>query len=144
MPQRYGRDMLDLVEILPTHGVDHFELSGKIFNYPTYDNAEQLVQAMDKEGMLAMDDVVAAILHNNPKATSNRTAQRHFIHKTGLSKKSLEQIHRAQKAASLLQSGMSASQTATEVGYSDQPHMTKSLKKIMSSGQHDIDDIHKL
>jgi methylphosphotriester-DNA--protein-cysteine methyltransferase len=42
-----------------------------------------------------------------------------------------QQIQRAHHAVKLLISGMSAASAALEAGYTDQPHMVKSLRSIM-------------
>lgn len=144
MPQMSGPKMLDLIEMLPNSGDDHFILLNQVFKFPTYENAEELVQDMETRGLLAMDDVVAAVLQGNPKAMSDRNMQRHFIKATGLTRKSLDQIHRAQQVVTLIKQGSPLDAAAAEAGYSDQPHLTKSLKKIMHSRPSDVEDIHKL
>lgn len=144
IPQMPGASMLDLVELLPNTDDSHFALLGFTFEIPTYDTAENLVIEMERCGLLAMDEVVAAVLQGTPKAMSSRTMQRHFIQATGLTYKALEQIHRAQKAVTLIQRGASASNAAANAGFSDQPHLSKSLKRIMRSYPSNVDEIHKL
>ena len=48
---------------------------------------------------------------------------------TGLSQSSIRQIERAKQAAILLRQGIPISDTVHEVGYFDQPHLTRSFKK---------------
>jgi hypothetical protein len=144
MPQMPGASMLDLVGILPNADANSFVLLGYVFEIPTYDNAEDLVAEMEQRGLLAMDDIVTAVLQGAPKAMSNRNMQRHFIQATGLTRKSLEQIHRAQKAVKLIKAGVPPSSAAADSGFSDQPHLSKSLQKLMQSRPSDVDDIHKL
>ena len=57
--------------------------------------------------------------------------QRHFLRTTGLTYKTFTQIERAQKAMALLQMGRPAADVAFALGYSDQPHLIRSLKAIM-------------
>jgi methylphosphotriester-DNA--protein-cysteine methyltransferase len=45
--------------------------------------------------------------------------------------KGLEQIERAQQAAALLEQGVSLLDVVYQVGYADQPHMTRSLKRFI-------------
>jgi hypothetical protein len=144
MPQMPGKAMLDLIEMLPNAGNNNFVLLGHTFQMPTYQTAEDLVVEMEKQGLLAMDEVVAAVLQGTPKAMSDRHMQRHFMQATGLTRKALEQIHRAQKAVGLIKSGLSPSSAAADAGFSDQPHLTKSLQKLMHSRPSDVSDIHKL
>lgn len=54
------------------------------------------------------------------------------------------QIRRAQEAVRRLQKGEKPVDAALSAGYSDQPHLAKSLKKIMGSHPSNVDDIHKL
>lgn len=144
MPQLPGSKMLDLIEILPNADEDHFILLGHTFKIPTYDTAEALVEEMEKLGLLAMDEIVAAMLEGSPKAMSDRNMQRHFVQATGLTRKSLAQIHRSQKAVELLQAGQTPIQVASIAGYTDQSHLANTLRKLMNTRPSNVDDIHKL
>jgi AraC-like DNA-binding protein len=77
------------------------------------------------------DEIVEGVVEGRPKAMSPRSVQRHFLRALGLTAKQLEQIRRANAAAELLRKGRPAADVAAELGYSDQPHMTHSLKRIM-------------
>ncbi|MCA9947639.1 MAG: AraC family transcriptional regulator, partial [Anaerolineales bacterium] len=55
----------------------------------------------------------------------------HFMAVTGMSPRKFSLIERARKAVDLLQTGLPASQVAVDAGYSDQPHLCRSLKAIM-------------
>ena len=57
--------------------------------------------------------------------------QRNFLKTTGLTYKHFTMIERAQEAAMLLRQGGVAAEIATVVGFSDQAHMTNSLKMIL-------------
>lgn len=144
LPEYPGKKMLNLVEMLDCPDQDHFSLAGKLFEIPTFETAETLVDAMARAGILRMDDVVASILHGDPKALSDRAKQRHFSDVTGLTRKSLDQIRRAQEAVRQLQTGKRAIDVAMETGFADQAHLSKSLKKIMHKKPSDVDEIHKL
>jgi methylphosphotriester-DNA--protein-cysteine methyltransferase len=114
------------------------------FAFPEYETAEELVSSMVGAGILKQDDVVASVLEGHPKAMSSRTIQRHFHEVTGISRKTLDKIRRAQDAVKMLQAGTASAEVAAEVGYTDQSHLTKDLKKIMGSGTSATDHIHKL
>jgi methylphosphotriester-DNA--protein-cysteine methyltransferase len=94
--------------------------------------------------LLKYDEVVGGKLDGASKAMSERNIQRHFMQTTGLSEKYLAQIRRAQDAIRQLQQGKKPSDVAAEAGYSDQPHLAKSLKKIMDRKPSDVDEIHKI
>ncbi len=139
-----GDKLLDTAILLPNVGDSHFELLDHIFQIPEYENVEELVQAMVGAGILRQDDVVASVLNGEPKAMSSRTMQRHFHEVTGIGKKGLEKIRRAQDAVRMLQAGNSSASVAAETGYTDQAHLTKDLKKIMGTGTTNTANIHKL
>ena len=98
---------------------------------PSFDNVEQLVAAMARKGLIERDPVVARALQGNSLRLDERSIQRHFAAVTGLSFKGFQQIARAREAADLLRSGRSLSQVAAELGFSDQSHMTHSLKRFL-------------
>lgn len=137
-------DLVDGVQELPNVDADHFGLLGHAFAYPTYAGAEDLVDALIAAGLLKCDEVVTGILMGTPKAFSSRTVQRHFVQATGLTPKTFQQIQRAQEAVRLLKQGTAPAEAAADAGYTDQPHLTNSLKRIMGTTPTDVDDIHKL
>jgi hypothetical protein len=139
-----GDELVDATVMLPSSGPDHFILLGYTFKFPEYETAEELVKAMVAAGILKQDDIVASVLEGNPKAMSSRTMQRHFHEVTGISRKALNKIRRAQDAVKMLQAGTATAEVAAEIGYTDQSHLTKDLKKIMGSGTSATDHIHKL
>ena len=144
IPELPAKTMLDMVKTLTNTDSNHFMLLGRTFEIPTYDTAEKLAEKMETYGLLAMDQIVAAVLHGSPKAMSDRHMQRHFMHTTGLTYKTLQQIHRSQKAITLLKTGESPARVASHVGYTDQSHLAKSLHKLMDSRPSNVTDIHKL
>jgi AraC-like DNA-binding protein len=73
-----------------------------------------------------------------PKAFSIRSMQRHFIETTGITLNYFHQIQRAREATRLLQTGSTPVEAALAVGYYDQAHMTKSLKKIIGKTPTEI------
>ena len=144
LPAYPGKKMLGLFEHLPCPDNDHFILAGTQFRIPTFETAEALVDDMVAASVLKMDDVVASILSGDHKALSDRAIQRHFLEVTGLTRKSLEQIRRAQEAVRQLQSGKKPVDVAADAGFTDQAHLAKSLKKIMRRKPSSVDEIHKL
>jgi hypothetical protein len=144
MPHAPGDTLLDSVEILDNVDDKHFRLAGHDFIFPTFDNAEDLVEEMVQLGIIKGDEVVMKALNGNPKALSSRAMQRHFVHTTGTTHKQLQQIERAQEAVKLLKQGKKPIDAAVDAGYTDQPHLSKSLKRIMNTKPSDVDDIHKL
>jgi hypothetical protein len=123
---------------------DEFLLDGVELPLPTFLNAEALVDRMIAAGLLLSDDVVARAFTEKPKAASKRSVQQHFKSTTGITQKDFQLIRRAQEAVRRLKAGHSAATVAFDLGYTDQPHMIKSLKKIMGSLPSNLDAIHKV
>ncbi|HVI69383.1 MAG TPA: helix-turn-helix domain-containing protein [Magnetospirillaceae bacterium] len=119
-------------------GPQNFMLGYDRFEIPSPENALGLVQKLIQRGVLHMRTDVMAVLDGHPPEVSDRTLQRAFLQSTGLTYKYLAQIKRAQKAVALLQTGISAAQVAGDLGYTDQAHMTHSLKYIMGQTPHQI------
>jgi AraC-like DNA-binding protein len=90
-----------------------------------------LVSRLIARGMLALDDVVDDVVQGRAKAMTPRTVQRHFERALGVSAKHLSLIFRAQDAARMLAQGVAPAQVAAHLGYSDQSHMTRSLKQLL-------------
>lgn len=84
-----------------------------------------------REGLLARDPVVDALLEGHLKDRSPSTIQRRFLRATGLTQSAARQIERARYAMSLLQQGVSILDTVEQAGYFDQPHLTRSLKYLV-------------
>src|SRR6185503_8541429 len=82
-----------------------------------------------REGLLVTDSVVDTVLQGGAQTLSRRAVQHRLLHATGLSYKTIQQITRARRAYMLLEQGASILDTVFEAGYSDQPHLTRSLKR---------------
>lgn len=144
LPSMTAQLLVDRAIMLPTVDDDHFQLADHTFAFPAFDNAEELVEQMITAGILQHDALVTSHTTAQPKAASKRAVQRHFVQTTGLTPHQLKQIQRAQEAVRLLKDGKKPSDAAADAGYTDQPHLSKSLKKIMHRKPSDVDDIHKL
>lgn len=123
-------EILDRGLLLPT--THHsFQLASDVFEIPTFDNAEVFVQSLVKKEQISQDEVVEEALMNHPPAYSLRSIQRRFLRATGMTQNYFLQIQRARQAEALLQKGSPAAKVAFETGYADQPHMSRSLKRIL-------------
>lgn len=131
MPHLPVRNLLDAVVNLPEAASTSFWLNGSALQFPDYENADTFVDRLVRDGLLVHEPVVDAVLQDQLPAISSRSVQRRFLHATGLPHNSIRQIARARKAMALLQRGVSILDTVYEVGYTDQPHMTKSLKHFI-------------
>ena len=123
---------------------ERFLLDGVTLPLPTFQNAESLVDEMIGAGLLLSDDIVAKAFTAKPKAASRRSVQLHFKHTTGITQKDFQLIRRAQEAVRRLKDGENAAAVAVDLGYTDQPHMIKSIKKIMGALPSNLEAVHKI
>jgi AraC-like DNA-binding protein len=123
---------------------DGFVLKGVELPLPTFLNAEHLTDKMVEANLLQSDDLVAKAFTANPKAASKRAAQERFKKVTGITQQDFQLIRRAQEAVRRLKSGDKPATVAVDLGYTDQPHMTKSIKKIMGSLPSNLEAVHKI
>jgi hypothetical protein len=132
-----GEEMRDQGVALETIGHDRFWLGSDVLEIPTFDTVDAFVQKLLRRGIVEDNRLVASVVSGHPMAMSERTMQRHFLRTTGVTYKTFTQIERAQQAIALLQQGRPAADVAFALGYSDQPHMIRSVKAIMgqSPGQ---------
>jgi AraC-like DNA-binding protein len=108
-----------------------FWLHSAAWELPSFENADEFINRLVREEMLVFDPVVEAVLENRPLDMSLRTVQRRFLRATGLTRGTFEQIERARQAVTLLQKGASIADAIFQVGYADQPHLTRSLKRFI-------------
>lgn len=123
---------------------DRFILNGVALPLPSFENAEDLTDRMLAAGRLRSDDVVAKAFTANPKAASKRSVQEHFKKVTGITQQDFQLIRRAQEAVRRLKAGDKPVTVAADLGYTDQPHMIKSIKKIMGHLPSNLEAVHKI
>ena len=116
---------------LPEATSKSFWLYGSTWEFPTYENADTFVMRLEHEGLLEHDPIVDGVLQGHPQAFSPRALQYRFLRATGLTQNKVHQIERARRAAALLAGGMPILDTAYEVGYFDQSHLTNALKRFL-------------
>jgi hypothetical protein len=133
MPKVAARTMVDRGLLLGPPAAGRFHIGAESLEVPTFENAESMVSRLIARGVLALDDVVDGVLQGRTKALEPRTVQRHFERAVGVTAKQLSMIYRAQDAARMLGQGASAAEVAAQLGYSDQAHMTRSLKHLLGN-----------
>lgn len=108
---------------------------------PAYDTAEQFTEAALNMGILLHNKVIDQTLAG-PNATilAPRTIQRLFLRKIGMSKAQVQQLNRAEYAASLMNSGVPPAQVAAIAGYADQAHMTRVFKVLFGKTPRKLDE----
>ena len=138
MPRLPGDQMLDRGVVRPIVSPRSFWMDGDAMEIPSFQNAEGLVARLARQGMLRRDEIVEGVLTGSPRAITPRTVQRHFLRTTGMTRKAFEQIQRANRAVDLLRQGRAAVDVAMDLGYADQPHLVRSLKRTMGQTPGEI------
>jgi AraC-like DNA-binding protein len=113
---------------LPELGDGSFWLGDRAWETPSFDNAEVFVSALVREGLLALDPEVEAVARGFSTGLSPRSIQRRFLRATGLTQSAFRQIERARSAVEQLDCGAPILDVVQRSGYSDQAHLTRSLK----------------
>lgn len=132
MPNFSPSKVMDRQDLhLPEASNNSFWLSGATWEVPDFENAEEFVKKLVREGLLVYDPLVERVLEGQPVNMSLRTIQRRFLQATGLSLTTMYQIKRARYATLLLKEGVSILDTIEQAGYFDQAHLTKSLKRLV-------------
>jgi len=123
-------NQLDTGTLLHEGAGRSFWLSGSYWQFPDYENADTFVDRLVRANLVVRDPVVEAVLQGRPQDMSPRSVQRHFLRTIGLPHRYLRYIESAQQATQLLRQGTSIQDTVFQLGYADQPHLTKALKRL--------------
>jgi AraC-like DNA-binding protein len=115
---------------LPAAGKS-FWLGGSTWEVPTYENADTFISRLVRAELLVRDPLVEDVLQDAPLDLSPRALQYRFQRATGLSRKAVQQIQRAWQATTLLERGYPILDTAYQLGYFDQSHLTNSLRRYI-------------
>lgn len=152
MPHLPAKATLDMETVLPVGAGRSFWLKGSTWQYPDFENVETFASRLAREGTLVVDRVVQEALAVGREErgawsvergarreergvwgveVAERTVRHRFLRATGLTQSHIRQVERAQRAAELLRQGVSILDTVYELGYFDQPHLTRSLKRFV-------------
>src|SRR5262245_41682695 len=139
MPGLTPRELRDRRDAtLPAAAARSFWLDGSAWEYPNFENADTFVARLAQKGLIARDFVVDAILQGHRARLPLRSAQRHFLHATGITHRTVLSIERARRAAMLLRSGVSILDAIHEAGYFDQAHLTRALGALIGTTPAEI------
>jgi Helix-turn-helix domain len=122
--------MLDTTESLPMPADQTFLLAGLEFPLPTYESVDEFIADLERLDLLSDDAVAMAALRGEEPKTSTRSVQRHVATATGLSANRIRQIVRARAAAQRLMQGDPILDVAHDLGYADQAHLTRDVKRL--------------
>jgi hypothetical protein len=131
MPDLDMKRLADRELTLPLASSRSFWLDGSAWELPGPDNADVFVDRLVRAGLLVHDPVASAALHDDVDGLSPRSVERRVARATGLTRGTIKQIQRAERAVELLSRGVPALDVARQAGYADQPHLTRSLKRFV-------------
>lgn len=141
MPILPARMVMDRRDVnLPEVARGSFWLHGSAWQYPNYENADAFVDRLVRHRLLVSDPTVHVVVEDQSATRSLRTVQRRFVQTTGLTFRTARQIVRARYAVALLRRGVSILNVVHEVGYFDQPHLTRSLRHFVGLTPAQITD----
>jgi AraC-like DNA-binding protein len=122
--------MVDTTEMLPMPTDESFRLVDTVWPMPTWETVDDFVAELEGRRLLSDDPLVLAALRGEETPVSRRSVQRHVVEATGLSANRIRQIVRARTAAERLQHGEPILDVAHDMGYADQAHLTRDLKRF--------------
>ena len=131
MPHMSARALLNQGVLLAKAAPNKVWIGGQAIEIPTFNTAELFAAKLAKTGLLAKDKLVASVLSGNPLAASERSVQRHFIDTTGLTLQAMRLINRSWEAIAMLKAGERIVDVAHTLGFTDQAHLTKTLKTLV-------------
>jgi AraC-like DNA-binding protein len=123
--------LVDRVETLPAASPGSVWLDGSRWEIPTPGNADVFADRLVRRGVIVRDPVVVESLQADVDGVSTRTLQRRVARATGLTRRTISQIARVEQAVAALERGLSASDTALQLGYADQAHLIRSLQRFI-------------
>jgi AraC-like DNA-binding protein len=131
MPHLPFKTLINQETTLPEASSHSFWLKGSAWQVPDIEHVDVFLDRLKRQELLIRDPIVDAVLQNQEQTLrlAPRTLRQRFLEATGMSKNAFQQIERAQSAAMLLRQGISISDTVHELGYFDQPHLTRLLKR---------------
>jgi AraC-like DNA-binding protein len=136
--------LVDRAVTLPAAGEHTFWLHGAAWPFPEYEHADAFIGRLVRDGLLMRDQIVADAVEGRLADISVRSVQRRFRQVTGMTPGMVRQIDRARHAMTLLQHGVPILDVVYEVGYYDQAHMTKALKRWLGQTPGQISAVRPL
>lgn len=131
MPHLPTRRLMDRETNLPSASRNTFWLRDASWQLPDFENADTFVDRLMKDELLTFDPLVQEVLKGGRPDVPPRTLRHRFLQATGLSHGYLQQMNRAQQAATLLEQGASIADTVFDLSYYDQPHLNRALKQFV-------------
>ena len=125
--------LVDRHATLPNATSGSFWLNDSAWSTPTFEDVDLFVERLVRRGQLRFEPVVGDVLEDEhlESPLSTRSLQRRFVQATGVTHRTVRQIERARAAATLLERGISIADVVQTLNFSDQPHLTKTLRHLI-------------
>jgi hypothetical protein len=123
--------LVDSGIVLPDVTRRRFWLDGRSWTTPGADDAEALVARLVRAGAIVRDPLVSELLRGGRPPLTERTLERRFRAATGLTRGAVRQIERVRAAAELLIAGEQAGEVVARLGYYDEPHLARALRRYV-------------
>jgi hypothetical protein len=131
MPHLPPARLVDSAWESPHATATRFVLGGDEWLVPRFESAEQFVGRLVREGVVVRDPLVDDVVAGGMPEVGTRSVQRRVAAATGLTPGAIRQIERARRAAILLGEGVAPLDVVNRLGYYDQPHLARSLKRFI-------------
>ena len=105
-------------------------IGGRRYPILRWEELEPFVSRLVAEGVMVADADIRRALGGDDRGLSRRSWQRRFLSVTGLRRKEIERLDRSRRAYRLLSAGVTPPEVAVAVGYADQAHLTRELRRI--------------
>lgn len=123
------QQLTDKFRTLPTDNNGQFEYEGTLLQFPDFNNAEQLIKQMNDLGYISGKALNSQ--ESPQQSMSSKSYSRFIKQNTGLSPYKLHQLQRISEALGLLRRGTPAATVASELGFTDQAHLTHAAKQFL-------------
>jgi AraC-like DNA-binding protein len=131
MPATPLAHLIGVADARPNATSRTFWLGGSRWEIPTPENADVFVDRLVRQDILTEDRYVMRSLRDEDAAVSLRTMQRRVRRATGMTQTTIRQIGRAHEAVEALGNGAPVADVASGLGYADQAHLTRSLRRFV-------------
>jgi AraC-like DNA-binding protein len=138
MPALPPGQLVDRGLTLPLASKTSVWLGGHRLELPSSDDVDAFVAKLVGSGLLVHDPVPLAALQGDVLHLSARSVERRVSRATGLTLGGIRQLRRAELAVGMLSEGEPPFDVAHDVGYADQPHLTRSLRRFMGQTPGEI------
>jgi hypothetical protein len=125
--------LVDRAVTLPVASSNSVWFDGSGWEIPTRENADVFVSRLVRQGLVVRDAIVADSRQADVEGISMRTLQRRVVCATGLTRRTITQIARAEAAVEALGRGISPADVVLSLD-ADQAHLIRSVKRFM--GRH--------